>query len=68
MDAQRNEWEYLVLSLKTDSTDDMEARLNALGSGGWELVAVTSNRPNSNLIYLKRSRQSLPPRSTPPGA
>jgi hypothetical protein len=60
-------WEYLVLPLKTDDNDEMQARLNELGSGGWELVAVSSNRPNSNLMYLKRARRTSA-QSAEPGA
>lgn len=49
-------WEYIVIDLETRYWRDHQRKLNAMGAGGWELVAVVSSPqiPVTNYAYFKR--------------
>ncbi len=51
-----DKWEYKLLSMYGTRND--EAKLDGLGSEGWELIAVTSQSLTSTSIaYLKRKKE-----------
>lgn len=52
-------WEYRT-ALGGSSSVDAEARLNALGGEGWELVTVVPPQDSSGqtVLYMKREKQA----------
>lgn len=45
-------FDYLVQNFRETSNNDLVAKLNALGTEGWELVTVMQPHPNTNRTYI----------------
>lgn len=48
-------FKYLIVSRGLSSAEEFQARLNDLGSEGWELVAVVVSNHSNHHAYLKQS-------------
>lgn len=49
-------WEYMVLSMPSTNLEQLEKRLNGMGSEKWEIIAVLHS-PAHHTIYFKRPKR-----------
>ncbi len=54
--ASPPQWEYKIVPLDAQYTDDDEDAINALGREGWELVAIDGTGADDPVAYFKRRR------------
>jgi hypothetical protein len=53
----QRQWEYKLLRVDEQKTDDLDGKLNELGARGWELIAARGASSNSKTsLYFKRQK------------
>lgn len=51
------DWNYKVVYLSNENTENIEAKLNEYGENRWEVIWIESN-DNGKTIYMKRAAKS----------